>query len=393
MPEFLYKGGHFSGDGILIGQGEDAEIRIPNKGLYKDRLLAVIRQVEGVACLIRLDGETALSVNGKPVQAFAPLREGDIIEVDGETVRCRKADAGKQRKPWLLPVLTAAFLAVFFIGIKVENHLERGIGEAQADALTSSLFQIRCQQVLLQSLQGDTYVTLDSLPAESHVGTGFLSSDGRFITARHVAEPWMNPVDTLFTEWSVLVENANRKARKDSLRLITRLMATCPDGTVFSFQTDSAHINRSRDRLYNAGTRQRPRWRRSIVGVYRNFECELGDVAWFSVPGKGQVKLADERQFSAMKRGQGLLFIGCRTGRDGRLGLNPTIGRLKQAPQWTPGCIFHESNFDNGDSGGPVLARIRGRIVAVGIISRKDPDREIYSGWSVPVKELANEKP
>ncbi len=393
MTEFLYKGSHFSGDGILIGQGEDAEIRIPNKGLYKDQLLAIIRQVNGFPYLIRLEKETAISVNGNPVQAFSQLQEGDLIEIGGETIRCRKAASGQQRKPWLIPAISAAILLVFLVGLKIEKQLERGISEAQADALTSSIFQVRGRQVLLQALEGETFVTLDSLPAESYVGTGFLSTDGRFITARHVAEPWMNPIDTLFTEWAVLVENTNRKAQKDSLRLITRLTASCPDGTVFFFQTDSAHINRSRDRLYNAGTRLAPRWRRSIVGVYRNFECELGDAAWFSIPRKGQIKLSDKRQFSAMKRGQDLLFIGCRTGRDGRLGLNPTIGRLKQAPEWTPGCIFHESNFDNGDSGGPVLARIRGRIVAVGIISRKDPDRELYSGWSVPIKELAHEKP
>ena len=393
MTEFLYKGNHFSGDGILIGQGEDAEIRIPNKGLYKDQFLAIIRQVDDGPCLIRLDRETDISVNGNPVQAFSQLQEGDLIEIGGETIRCRKAASGKQRKPWLLPAVISAVFLLFLIGLKMEKQLERGIGEAQADALTSSLFQVRGRQVLLQALQGEDFVTLDSLPAETYVGTAFLSSDGRFITARHVAEPWMNPADTVFTEWAILVENTNRKARKDSLRLITRLTASCPDGTVLLFQTDTAHINRSRDRLYNAGTRLAPRWRRSIVGVYRNFECELGDVAWFSVARKGQIKLADNRQFSAMKRGQGLLFIGCRTGRDGRLGLNPTIGRLKQAPEWTPGCIFHENSFDNGDSGGPVLARIRGRIVAVGIISRKDPDREMYSGWSVPIKELAHEKP
>ena len=44
--------------------------------------------------------------------------------------------------------------------------------------------------------------------------------------------------------------------------------------------------------------------------------------------------------------------------------------------------------FDPGDSGGPVLARIRGKVVAVGIISRKDAQRKETSGWSVPVSEL-----
>ena len=400
MLEYLYKGQRTAGELVLIGQGEDAEIRLPNRGPFEDDRLAVIREVCGHPCLIRIDPDASIQVDGVTVKGFLSLQEGSVITIDGEEIRCVRAQADEGNssvKKWV-KVLTAALgaIAVIIVGMMVLSFLGKAITAKDADRYAGSVFHIQTDSVFLQARTGAGFETMAVLPTQ-YVGTGFLTVDGRFVTARHVAEPWMNPIDTLLSAWSTLVENTNRKAHRDSLRLVSHLSAANTEGTVLCFRTDTARIDRSRDRLYNAGTRQEPRWKRSIVGVFRDFDCELGDWAWFQTRRKGKIAPADSKQLAGLKRGQPLLFIGCVVDvRQDRLTLNPTRGELKQPPQWQDAahasCLYHDSTYDNGDSGGPVLSRIGGRIVAVGIISRKDPLREIYSGWSVPITEIAHGK-
>ena len=400
MLEYLYKGRRISGEMVIIGQGEDAEIRLPNRGPFEDGRLAIIREVGGHSCLIRIDADASIQVDGEQVKGFLPLKEGAVVSIDGEEIHCVRAQAGTEnalmkRRLGTLTAVISAVVAVI-LGMIAWSFLGKGIAASDADRFASSVYHIQTDSIYLQSRSGNGYETLAALQT-AYVGTGFLTEDGRFVTARHVAEPWMNPVDTLLVEWSTLVENTNRKARSDSLRLVSHLTAMNTEGAVLHFRTDTARLDRSRDRLYNAGTRQEPRWKRSIVGVFRDFDCELGDWTCFRTGSKGKVVTASPRQLAGLRRGQPLLFIGCKADiRQERLSLNPTRGELKQPPQWQDRahatCLYHDSSFDNGDSGGPVLSRIHGRILAVGIISRKDPQREILSGWSVPITEISHGK-
>ena len=400
MLEYLYKGRRISGERVIIGQGDDAEIRLPNRGPFEDGRLAIIREVGGHSCLIRIDADASIQVDGEQVKGFLPLKEGAVVSIDGEEIHCVRAQAGTEnalmkRRLGTLTAVISAVVAVI-LGMIAWSFLGKGIAASDADRFASSVYHIQTDSIYLQSRSGNGYETLAALQT-AYVGTGFLTEDGRFVTARHVAEPWMNPVDTLLVEWSTLVENTNRKARSDSLRLVSHLTAMNTEGAVLHFRTDTARLDRSRDRLYNAGTRQEPRWKRSIVGVFRDFDCELGDWTCFRTGSKGKVVTASPRQLAGLRRGQPLLFIGCKADiRQERLSLNPTRGELKQPPQWQDRahatCLYHDSSFDNGDSGGPVLSRIHGRILAVGIISRKDPQREILSGWSVPITEISHGK-
>ena len=400
MLEYLYNGRRISGELVLIGQGGDAEIRLPNPGPYEDARLAVIREVCGHPCLIRIDADASIQVDGERVKAFLPLRDGSVISVDGEEIRCVRARSGEEGthvKTWMRVLsIAVGTVVVIVLGMLVRNALGKEISTKDADRFAGSVFHIQADSIFLQSRSGAGYETLDVLPT-TYVGTGFLTTDGRFVTARHVAEPWMNPVNILLADWSTLVENTNRKAHSDSLRLISHLTAVNTEGTVLHFRTDTAYLDRSRDRLYNAGTRQEPLWKRSIVGVFRNFDCELGDWTYFRTGLKGNIETASPGQLASLRRGQPLLFIGCQSDeRQEGLALNPTSGHLKQPPQWQDpthtACLYHDSTFEPGDSGGPVLSRIRGSIVAVSIISRKDPERELVSGWSVPISEVAHGK-
>lgn len=392
MIDLLYAGRRFPADHLLIGQGSDADIRIPNASAFEDERIALVCQVENRPCLLVLGPAEPVSVSGTAVPSFCFLKEGDVVQVGAEEIRCvRSESADRVKLLQRFRVLAAVLflLALVVLGAWGLASFLRGVAPGDEKSLAASVYNIRVGYVLLQASDGaGGYRTLDSLLADSHVGTGFLTTDGRFVTARHVAEPWMNPADTLFPEWAALVENTNRAAEKEVLRMITRLKAVNVEGKELTFSTDEARIDRSRDRVFNAGTRTEPRWKRSISIVFNDFSCALGDCAWFPVAEKGQVRLADAARIRRLQAGEPLLFVGSQRVHDSqdRVVLSPTEGRLKAGLD--NGCLFHSSRFDPGDSGGPVLARIRGRVLAVGIISRKDADRKETSGWSVPVTEL-----
>lgn len=392
MLDLLYNGRRYAADPLLIGQGNDALLRLPNASSYEDERLALVREVDGRACLLVLSSAETLSVNGTPVPSFCYLQEGDVLQIGQEQIRCVRAltaDRQKTARQLRLLAFSVAAVALLFLAVWGLSSIFRGIVPGDEKPIRADVYQIRTGYVLLQAREGEGYRTLDSLLADAYVGTGFVTTDGRFVTARHVAEPWMNPADTLFPEWAVLVENTNRAVRWDSLRLVTRLHAINPEGRQLEFCTDSARMDRSRDRVFNAGTRTEPRWKRSISIVYNDYSAALGDYAWFPVAQKGRISLASAPQMSRLQAGDPLLFVGSqalRHGQQDQVVLSPTEGRLKAAPGSS--CLFHSSMFDPGDSGGPVLARIRGKVVAVGIISRKDAQRKETSGWSVPVSEL-----
>lgn len=93
MLEYLYKGRRVAGELVLIGQGEDAEIRLPNRGPFEDDRLAVIREVCGHPCLIRIDPDASIQVDGVTVKGFLSLQEGSVVTIDGEEIRCVRAQA------------------------------------------------------------------------------------------------------------------------------------------------------------------------------------------------------------------------------------------------------------------------------------------------------------
>ena len=73
-------------------------------------------------------------------------------------------------------------------------------------------------------------------------GTGFLLNDGRFITARHVVEPWMYPTnenDEVNLLCNAIAHNGGK--------VVCHLEAYSPTGKKLTFQSTNARINRSSD--------------------------------------------------------------------------------------------------------------------------------------------------
>ena len=188
-------------------------------------------------------------------------------------------------------------------------------------------------------------------------GTGFLLNDGRFVTARHVVEPWMYPKGEE-DEFSLL---CNAIAHNGG-RVVCYLDAFSPTGKKLSFTSTNARINRSGD-ISQAIDGMR------IVTAYNSVDC-----AYFYTNEKGG--LAYDNSLSRKLPMQAKLTI---------LGYPLGLGANSQNdthPIYSEAVVAREgleanghilttaTTFESGNSGGPVFATTtEGELIVVGLVS------------------------
>mgnify|MGYP002856427513 CR=1 FL=1 len=204
-------------------------------------------------------------------------------------------------------------------------------------------------------------------------GTGFLLSDGRFVTARHVVEPWMYPDfnDTTDVLLNLIASNGGR--------IDVWLEAISSTGKRFTFKNTQFKYKR------NADTRETLDDGTVIIHAWDN----PSDVAWVNVDDRSGLK-ADAALSNQLPRNTELKILGFPHG----LGANsPTdITPISStATTATPGLqndviLTTNSNIEHGNSGGPALViNAQGQIVVVGVISAIT-GRSL--GFIVPISEI-----
>ena len=142
------------------------------------------------------------------------------------------------------------------------------------------------------------------------VGTAFLTTDGKIITARHCVEYWIaEDIEEMpktrevndIRKWAVLAETftITRIGRTDSLQMLRVFFSLYkPDETgsrVFSFcSTDPCvHINRWRDGHLEFGDYANVYYWRTVQPNHYDMERELGDIVYIDVDTTGTIELAD----------------------------------------------------------------------------------------------------
>ena len=65
-----------------------------------------------------------------------------------------------------------------------------------------------------------------------------------------------------------------------------------------------------------------------------------------------------------------------------------TEGTLRRNASAETENLFFESNINHGFSGGPVLTKSQGSIMAIGVVSRVDSVSSGLYKWAVPVTEI-----
>ncbi|MFH0865874.1 MAG: FHA domain-containing protein [Bacteroidota bacterium] len=215
--------------------------------------------------------------------------------------------------------------------------------------------------VYCDKLEAEYQGQRESITDAGWSGTGFIMDDGRFITARHVVEPWefFDETDQSIVSMNIIVNNGGK--------IKAYFTAYSPDGTTLSFTSDQFSVDRSGD------TYQRIPDETGSMMVVTVASFDDG-TDWASYkPGKTGNIPYDNALSTTLTLGTTLYILGYPYGMSlqEQGNLKPFFSKSTVAQEGTVNNCIHvnDRNFDHGNSGGPVFAEKDGKYYVVGIIS------------------------
>ena len=383
------------GESVLyIGQTAECGLQIAPHPDYADTCYAVIVKDESGDYwhIIRQEEHADITVNGMPLKLASRLQDRDLLKFDRTIVQfCIEhgnppTTAYVPNKPnwamWSAMVVFFLMLAGVVIFLVENNKKPSAVFKHEIE----SLCKIEADTLLVISSQQDT---LEILRADHpSVGTGFITEDGYFVTARHCVEFWLayeNELKpNLYDIKSPIVRRAIDAEMDSTIRLVARVKVTSHDGKqTWHLCSDDFTMDKSRDDVNDYGDFETAYLWRSVVSQYEKRDAELGDVAVMKWPyGKGTVKL--EKPDASQTKETHLYGFGYPQS-EGRqeAAFSSNDGLVYQDQRTPKECFICEKGFDPGFSGSPVLSRKNGGV-AVGIVSRSDGRHTLI----VPVSQI-----
>ena len=412
---------------LHIGETADCEVRY-EAGPYTPEVYAtIVADADGTGwLLIQRSAHVKAHIAGTGGSAFVQrLSDGDIIQFDGQQMELEfhthhdcnyAATAGvvmehhtsKRIIYGTWAAIALLFAMVLGVGIKMRSDI---IDNDQLERFYSSVFITRVDSVQwIQVAQGDTTLVRPTLnlQGEAPVGTAFLTTDGKLVTARHCIEYWIGEnidltenVENLWDEdirkWAILsesfVQNREDTDTIQALRVCFSIYNPAnPDQPSFCFTStdDNVHINKRHDVIQQLADYEHDYWWRTVRPYYSNLECERGDIVYIDTQQKGTIQLADSASIAALKQSAHVALLGHP---GNAAGLVTTYAKGTMAEnradtlhRYSPALKF-DANITHGFSGGPLFIRAGGKIVAAGVVSKIDTDNGIFKK-AVPVTEI-----
>lgn len=193
----------------------------------------------------------------------------------------------------------------------------------------------------------------------AYTGTGFLASDGRFITARHVAEGW-------YFWYSGGAVNEGHKflnqVANNGGRVVAHFIAISSSGKQLQFTSNQFKVNRSTDQQSNSEDG-------SIITLAR---LNHSDWAYINNVSGGNLKVNSEKSKS-LERNTLLTILGFPLGLGANSNsINPMSSEAKTAHEGLQNdvIITTATTYERGNSGGPVFyTNAEGKLEVIGIVS------------------------
>ena len=205
-------------------------------------------------------------------------------------------------------------------------------------------------------------------------GTGFLLNDGRFVTARHVVEPWFfiqSEQDSVSLAMNFVVNNGGK--------IIVHFNAISSSGDRLSFTNEQIFTNRSHDvsGITDDGLR------------YVFARLDNSDWAYFRTSQTGGLS-ANKSQSTAMERGSELTILGFpyALGANSIDDIKPIWGTATTAIQGLNRGVILTTNstFEHGNSGGPAFYTDSSeKLIVIGIVSASAGRS---TGFIVPIASI-----
>lgn len=188
-------------------------------------------------------------------------------------------------------------------------------------------------------------------------GTGFLLDDGRFITARHVVEPWFYPEGE--DDVNNIIMNA---ISNNGGSVVCYLDAYSPTGKHFSFKSTDAKVNRSSDQYFTYDGAK-----------LRLAAHDATDYAYFQTSQRGGLTYNNAlSQTLPVQAKLTILGYPMGLGANSASDIHPIYSEAVVAREGLEkGYILTTATtFEHGNSGGPVFATTTdGELVVIGIVS------------------------
>lgn len=229
-------------------------------------------------------------------------------------------------------------------------------GVPSMDNLYKDVFYIEIRKITLTAPNGETKEVELGIS-----GTGFLLEDGRFVTARHVVEPWyfVSGEEDPMLSFNIAASNG--------IKVEADILAFSPDGRQLKINSDNFSVDRSGDVNRSVVTESGEELRVTIA--------DSGSADWAHARARGETgSLKSAGRYSNELPAQTELHVlgyplgtGANSNTDIRpVYSNSSVGRsgLDDGAIITTG-----RNIDHGNSGGPAFVYKDGSYQVVGIIS------------------------
>lgn len=426
---------HCGAQKLDIGQTNCCELRLPESSDFEPVVFATIlykQDGKGYSIIKRTDFHE-LQINGKRLKICQSLKDGDLISfvIDGQTISLLfsmyndgeySASMGvvykknKSNRKIQYGIAAIAFLALLISALSM--YLRRDyyiLRHENLDVYDASIYHIRVDSVYLVQ---DSIINgkleeqvLEAVALDRQVaGTCFLTCDSLFVTARHCVEPWINDEDWNGISYDDKMSPAVRLATMAETRNMLsgeeryRVKAHCMISKgleQYEYYSIDFHFNKSRDQVVCLGTDQHPIYWRTIMPLASKRDMELGDFAYVESKGlKGNLQLADMKDMKVFRRqpDKDIVAIGFPLNDNQDESICVKVFGNSQNVEFTKddseiaGCIQMSAPINPGNSGGPVLAKIKDRILVVGIVSKADGQATQGTFWVVPSTEIVSLK-
>lgn len=251
--------------------------------------------------------------------------------------------------------------------VRVIDPDERIIGEIEK--IKPSVYAITAKVYYEEN--GKTY------DLEGYNATGFITDDGRFVTARHCVEPWLfdQDLNKLY---------AIAQASEGTHKIWAVLDVENINGETLRLNSNQFHVDPS----YDAPCTQQVTVDEYTFNLESKYafgtERSLGnDWAYCNVQNKGVIHCAPELS-SSLKTSTTVHMLGFPKGNgigDGKSRVEPIYNKLNITRDGLTNarCIMVTEGVDHGNSGGPVFALVKGHLQVIGIVSRGDLKSEHYN--------------
>lgn len=191
-------------------------------------------------------------------------------------------------------------------------------------------------------------------------GTGFLLSDGRFVTARHVVEAWYYPQQGNSVDEKMLMLNA---IANNGGTVVAYFGAVSSSGVQFTFKSSQCIIDRGNDEEFHTESGDR-----LVIASSGGY-----DFATINTGKAGGLPF-DSQASNCLERGTKLTILGFPLGLGANSinDINPIYGSgIVAADGLQKGVIVTtDTNFEQGNSGAPVFYNAQnGQLTVIGVVS------------------------